>query len=65
MEAKYVTITHTMKEALWLCALLSQLFNLDLKTTTLFLNNKSTIELMKDHQYHTHTKHIDIHFHFI
>jgi len=51
-EAKYVAITHASKEALWLCALLSQLFNLKLDSTTLFSDNKSAIELIKDHQYH-------------
>ena len=64
-EAEYVTITHAAKEALWLRALLSQLFELDLDTTTLFSDNKSAIELTKDHQYHARTKHIDIRFHFI
>ena len=64
-EAEYVAITYTAKEALWLHALLSQFVKIDLKSTTLFSDNKSAMELMKDHQYHAHTKHIDIHFHFI
>ena len=64
-EAEYVAITHAAKEALWLRVLLSQLFELDLNTTTLFSDNKSAIELTKDHQYHARTKHIDIRFHFI
>ena len=52
MEAEYVAITHASKEALWLHSLLSQLFDLNLNTTTLFSDNKSAIELTKDHQYH-------------
>ena len=28
-------------------------------------DNQSAIELTKDHQYHVHMKHIDIHYHFI
>ena len=64
-EAEYVTITHASKEALWLHSLLFQIFNFDLNSTTLFSDNKSAIELMKDHQYHSRTKHIDIRFHFI
>ena len=64
-EAEYVAITHSAKEALWLCSLLSQLFNIILDSTTLFSNNQSAIQLMKDHQYHARTKHIDIQFHFI
>ena len=50
-EAKYITITHALKEALWLHSLLFQLFDLDLDTTTLFSDNKTAIELTKDHQY--------------
>jgi len=65
IEAKYVAITHAAKEALWLRFLLSQLFDIVLDSTTLFSDNQSTIELTKDHQYHTQTKHIDICFHFI
>ena len=64
-EAGYVAITHAAKEALWLRALLFQLFEINLKSTMLFSDNKSAIELTKDHQYHARTKHIDIRFHFI
>ena len=64
-EAEYVAITHATKEAIWLHTLLSQLFKINLNSTTLFSDNKSTIELTKDHQYHARTKHINIHFHFI
>lgn len=64
-EAEYVAIIHAAKEALWLCSLISQLFELDLDSTTLFSDNQSAIELTKDHQYHARSKHINIHFHFI
>ena len=64
-EAEYVAITHTAKEAIWLRLLIFQLFQLKLEPTTLFSDNKSAIELTKDHQYHPRTKHIDIQFHFI
>ena len=64
-ESEYVAMTYAAKEALWLCSLLSQLFDTNLELTTLFSDNQSAIALTKDHQYHTHTKHIDIHFHFI
>ena len=64
-ESEYVTATYAAKEALWLCSLLSQLFDTNLKLTTLFSDNQSTIVLTKDHQYYACTKHIDIQFHFI
>ena len=64
-ESKYVAVTQAAKEALWLHSLISQLFGITLPPTTLFSNNQSAIALMKEHQYHAHTKHIDIRFHFI
>jgi len=65
IESEYVAATYAAKEALWLWSLLSQLFDTNLEATTLFLDNQSAITLMKDHQYHIHTKYIDIWFHFI
>ena len=64
-KSKYVATTYAAKEALWLCSLLSQLFEINSKPVTLFSDNQSAIVLMKDHQYHACTKHIDTHFHFI
>ena len=65
MKSEYIAATYTSKEALWLCSLISQLFDTILPATTLFSNNQSAIALTKDHQYHARTKHINIRFHFI
>ena len=59
-KSEYVGVTNATKEALWLCSLLSQLFATDFEPTTLFSDNQSAIALMKDHQYHARTKHINI-----
>ena len=64
-ESEYIAATHAAKEALWLCSLITQLFEVDLAPTVLFCDNQSAIELTKDHQYHSRTKHTDIRFHFI
>ena len=64
-ESKYVAAIYAAKEALWLRSLISQLFGTTLPVTTLFSNNQSAIALTKKHQYHAHTKHIDICYHFI
>ena len=37
IKAEYIAITHAVKKALWLYALLSQLFKINLNSTTLFL----------------------------
>ena len=54
-------------EALWLHSLISQVFGpfRSDTATMLFSNNQWAIALSKDHQYHAHTKHINICFHFI
>ena len=64
-ESEYIAATYAAKEALWLHMLIFQVFGIHLPPTILFSNNQSTIALTKEHQYHTHTKHIDDHYHFI
>ena len=61
-KSEYFAATYAAKEALWLHQIIFQLF---VEPTTLFCNNQSAITLLKEHQYHARTKHIDIHFHFI
>ena len=56
---------HGMKEGLWLKSLLSELFGTFPNPITLFSNNQATIMLMRDHQYHAHTKHINVRYHWI
>jgi hypothetical protein len=65
MESEYIAATYATKEALWLHSLIYELFGIMLTATTLFSSNQSAIALTKEHQYHVHTKHIDIRFHFI
>ena len=64
-ESEYVSATHSIKEALWLCSLLSKIFEPIKPPTTLFCNNQSAIALTQDHQYHTCMKHINVRYHFI
>ena len=64
-KSEYVAATHATKEALWLRLLIGQIFGAFTDATTLFSDNQSAIALSKDHQYHAHSKHIDVCFHFI
>ena len=64
-EVEYVAATHATKEAIWLCHLLTELFESINTPTTLFSDSKSVIALTHDGHYHAQTKHIDIHYHFI
>ena len=63
-EAKYVALTHAAKDNLWIHKLLTFLHTLSLPTV-LYCDNQGAICLSKDATFHGHTKHIDIHFHFI
>lgn len=58
-------IVHHKARLVWLHSLIGDLVDPITEPTTLFSDNQSAIALMKDHQYHAHTKHTDIHFHFI
>ncbi|OJT10145.1 Copia protein [Trametes pubescens] len=64
-ESEYVAVTHAAKEALWLCSLIGQVFTPFIDPITLNSDNQSAITLAHDNQYHAHTKHIDIRYHFI
>jgi hypothetical protein len=64
-ESEYVVATHSSKEALWLRSLISEVFGTLQEPTTLFSNNQAAIALMRDHQYHAQTKHIDVRYHWI
>ena len=66
-EAKYVALTHSAKDIIWIHKLLTELslvFNFTV-LTTLFCDNQGVVWLSKDLTFHRCTKHIDIHFHSI
>ena len=58
-KAKYMALTHTMKEAIWLCTLLHKL-NFKQDTTIIFEDNQLCIALVKNPVHHTCMKHINI-----
>ena len=66
-EAEYVALTHSLKDIIWIHKLLkdfSSIFPFSLPTN-LFCDNQGAIRLSKDSTFHGHTKHINVHFHFI
>jgi hypothetical protein len=63
-EAEYLALTTAIKEALWLKQLLFEL-NRKQEEITMYCDNKSTICLSKNPEFHSRTKHIDIRYHFI
>ncbi|THG96722.1 hypothetical protein EW145_g7731, partial [Phellinidium pouzarii] len=64
-EAEYVALTHAAREAIWLRALLSQVFKLKHLPVEIHCDNQSAIALSAENHFHARTKHIDIQYHFI
>ena len=64
-EAEYIAATHIAKQVLWHHSLYQELnFTLP-STSTIFTDNQATIAISHHPKFHTHTKHIDINYHFL
>ncbi|KAL8116754.1 hypothetical protein AgCh_023059 [Apium graveolens] len=64
-EAEFMVATVASCQAVWLRKLLSKIIGLNIPPVTLFIDNKSAIDLAKNPVFHGRSKHIDIRFHFI
>eukprot|EP00253_Pinus_taeda_P021274 PITA_21274 len=64
-EAEYRGVVEASKEALWLRQILSVFGFQQQHPTTLWCDNQSAIQLCKDPVQHQHSKHIELHMHFI
>eukprot|EP00253_Pinus_taeda_P020500 PITA_20500 len=65
VEAEYRGAVEASKEALWLRQILSEFGFQQQHPTTLWCDNQSAIQLCKDPVQHQHSKHIELHMHFI
>ena len=59
-EAEYVTLTHTAKEALWLCTFLSKIGAALLGGVKVNCDNQGMITLLKVNKFHARIKHINL-----
>jgi len=57
--------TAAAMQAMWLRNLLSELTRTKPKVVTLYVDNNSAIQLMKNPVFHGRSKHIDIKYHYI
>ena len=64
-EAEYIMQTHAAKEAMWLKTFVNEIRGGQMGPLTIMVDNQSTIALAKDNKFYSHTKHIDLHYHFI
>jgi hypothetical protein len=66
-EAEYITLTHALKEVVWLRSLLGEIYDDELldRAVTVFSDNKSAISMVKNNIFHSRMKHIAIRYHYI
>nr|GEY39871.1 copia LTR rider [Tanacetum cinerariifolium] len=63
-EAEYMSLTKSVKEAIWLRGLLEEL-GVELNTVAVNCDNQGAIHLSRNHVFHERTKHINVRYHFI
>ena len=64
-ESEYVALTHAGKEAIWLKTFVSEIAGQEIGSLTIAGDNQGSLDLAKDNKFHSRTKHIDLHYHFI
>lgn len=64
-EAEYMAVTHVIQEGLWLKSFITKLHILLSFPIIVYIDNTGTIALLKEAKNHIHSKHINIHYHFI
>jgi hypothetical protein len=64
-EVEHMAPSLATCEALWLRKLFFGLFDVELEATMIHCDNQSGIKFYKNHVFHDHRKHIDIHYHFL
>ena len=64
-EAEYIGLSHATQEVIWLGSLLKKIGFPQEKPTIIFKDNQGAISLVKNPKYHSHTKRIDIKYHYI
>ena len=65
MEAEYMALTMCLQTGLWLHSSLDQLSLPFVTPIPIAGNNKGSISLASNSSHHSHSKHIDIKYHFI
>ena len=64
-KAEYIAQMHTAKEALWLRSFIDKVRGPLGKPIVIKCDNQGVIALAKDNKFHSHTKHINLCYHFI
>ena len=65
IEAEYIATSSTSTQVIWMARLLEELGMKIRKPIKVYCDNQSTISMTKNLVFHSRSKHIDIHHHFI
>ena len=64
-EAEFIAATMAACQGIWLRRLLTEISKEKVSPVALYVDNQSTLELMRNPVFHGRSKHIDIRYHFI
>lgn len=64
-EAEFIAASSCACQAIWLRRILDKLGHIQMRCTTIFCDNSSTIKLSRNPVMHGRSKHIDVRFHFL
>jgi hypothetical protein len=64
-EAEYIALTAVAREVLYLCSLLTELYEEVTLPIPIYCDNQGAIALASNHKFHARTKHVDLRYHFI
>lgn len=64
-KAKYKAITRAAKEAIWYRRFLDDVGHKQANPTVIHCDNQGAIALAENPIFHAHTKHVEVHHHFI
>lgn len=64
-ESEYTAAFEATKETVWVRNLLHHISMEQQLPTTLFCDNQSAIKMVQNPEFHSRTKHIDVHLHFV
>ena len=64
-SAEYVTLSEAAHEAMWLHHLYGELGFIQKELILLLGDNNGSISMAKNPQFHKHTKHVELHWHWV
>jgi hypothetical protein len=64
-KAKYIALSVAVREAVWVCKILIDLFDHELDPTTIHYDNHSCVKISENPMFQEKSKHIEIKYHYI